>query len=115
MGAWQRFWATAIIWGSVAAITIVLFDLQANNLPRPFSEMVLLALVLLIMGGAVSATRAVWRAVREIAAQEKAAHATKSKRSHTRRVERLIDALDEEDVYDLEALLQDHDREQQHN
>jgi hypothetical protein len=112
MGAWQRFWATVVIWAGVTATTIVLFAMQSSHTPRPFSEPMLLALVFIIIAGAVSATRAVWRAVREIAAQEKAAYATKAKRSHTRRIERLVNALDEDDVYDLEALLRE--RKQSH-
>jgi hypothetical protein len=51
--------------------------------------------------------------VRETTSGDEAAHAAKAKRSHTRRVARLIDSLDDEDVYDLEALLADREHEQE--
>ncbi len=114
MSAWQRFWATAVIWTGVTVTTITLFSIQSSQTPRPFSEPMIFALVLMIIAGAVGATRAVWQAVREVSAQERAAHAAKAKRSHWGRIERLIDSLDldEDDVYDLETLLRD--REQRH-
>jgi hypothetical protein len=113
MGAWQRFWATAAIWAGVTVTTIALFAIQSAQTPTPFSEPMLFGLVLVLLGAAVAGTRAVWQVVRETAAYDKAVRATKAKRSHTRRVARLIDELDDEDVYDLEALLVDREREQQ--
>jgi hypothetical protein len=114
MGAWQRFWATAAIWAGVTVTTIVLFAMQSARSTAAFSEPMLFGLVLVILGAAVAGTRAVWQAVRETAARDEATHAAKAKRSHTRRVERLIDSLDDEDMYDLEALLADREREQEH-
>lgn len=112
MGAWQRFFATAAIWAGVTVISIVLFALQSTQHPHPFSEPMVFALVFIIIGGAVGATRFVWQAVREISAQDRAAQAAKAKRSHSHRVERLIDSLDDDAVYDLEVLLRDREREQ---
>jgi hypothetical protein len=110
MGAWQRFLATAAIWAGTTTIIVTLFAMQSAQSLRPFSEPMLFALVVVIIAGAVSATRAVWQAVREIAAQEKAASTAKAKRSHRNRIERLIESLDDEDIYDLETLLQNREQ-----
>ncbi len=75
--------------------------------------LIILAIVLCLTVGVTRSTRAVWLAP----GAEPDEHTFKLKRSDPRRIERLIETLDDDDIYDLETLLlaREQDTDQRHH
>jgi cell division protein FtsX len=99
MSARDRLFATISIWVTFMIMSIVLFDKATGQYPSNISALTLIVIMVLICLAAVSGTFAVWRHwSREDPCE-------KQKRSQSRRVARLVEKLDDDDMRDLEALL----------
>lgn len=106
----MRLIATTIIWGafiSVAGITL-------SNNAGPAANMnggEIVALMAIFMSGAVAMTYAVWHNGFNVGHSGNHAGRGKAKRTYPDRVDRLIEDLDDDTIYELEALLLARDRE----
>jgi hypothetical protein len=102
-----RLLATLIIWGAFTVIVGIIGGLlAASNAEFTGVDIVVLLIILLSLMALVgSSMQAVWGAGSGSAADDEAARLAKAKRSGSRRVERLIEQLDDDEIYDLEALL----------
>lgn len=99
MGARDRLLATVAIWTAFMVTAIVLFDKATGQFSRPISEWSLIAIMALISGAACVGTYAVWHSALRDEGREK------QKRVQSRRIARLVETLDEDEIHDLETLL----------
>jgi hypothetical protein len=99
MSARDRLLATVAIWTAFMVTAIVLLDRATGQSFRPMSEWSLITITALIAGAACAGTYAVWHSALREEGREK------QKRTQSRRVARLVETLDEDEIHDLEALL----------
>jgi len=97
MGARDRLLATAVIWGTFMVTSIVLFDRATSHSPGRISALTLIAVMALIALAAVFGTFAVWRF------WSREDDCEKQKRAQLRRIARLADRLDDDDLLELDA------------
>ena len=111
----MRLIATTIIWGVFAAIAgVILTGPTGPSAAMNGGELV--ALMTIFMIGVIAVTYAVWHNGFNLGRAEPHNTAadrprSKYKRTHDDRVGRLIDDLDDDEIYELEALLLARDRE----
>ena len=105
-----RLLATLIIWGAFTIIIGIIGGLLAASHAtlNGVDTIVLLIIVLSLMALVGTSMQAVWTATTNSANQDDDARLAKAKRVGSRRVERLIEQLDDDEIYDLEALLLSH-------
>lgn len=112
----MRLIATVSIWGAFAAVAGV----ALTGVTGPVSNMnggEIVALMAVLMTGVIAITYAVWHSGFSVGRAENNASLrsipsrSKSKRMHEDRVGRLIDDLDDDEIYELETLLLARDRE----
>jgi hypothetical protein len=99
----SRFFATLVIWIGFTIITATI----GTSATGPFatdSGAAVFGVVLVLALSAMISTLAVWLG-RGGAVQEDSSHVAKAKRQSRDRIERLVASLDDDDVYELEALL----------
>lgn len=105
-----RIIATTIIWSVFLAVVGV----SLTGVTGPISQMnggEVVALMTVLMAGAVAMTYAIWHSgFQREHADDYAARLSKSKRARPDRISRLIDDLEDEEIYELEALLLDRER-----
>jgi hypothetical protein len=102
-----RLLATLIIWGAFTVIIGIIGGLltASHATLDGVDTIVLLIIILSLMALVGSSTQAVWTAKTGSADDDEAVRLAKAKRTGSRRVERLIEQLDDDEIYDLEALL----------
>ena len=102
-----RLLATLIIWGAFTIIIGIIGGLLAASHAtlNGVDTIVLLIIVLSLMALVGTSMQAVWTAKTNSVDLSDAARLAKAKRAGSRRVERLIEQLDDDEIYDLEALL----------
>lgn len=93
MGARDRLFATVVIWGTFMITSIVLFERATSRI----SALTLIVMMALIVLAAVSGTFAVWRF------WSREEDCEKQKRAQIRRIARLAERLDEEELLELAA------------
>lgn len=98
-----RIVATLLIWSCFTAITIALLTSVTGAIARA-SGVELFGIVLVIALAAAISTAAVWTGTPGYTGGADRALA-KAKRRRPRRAEDLLDSLDDEEIYELEALL----------
>lgn len=105
-----RIMATTIIWGVFLAVVGV----SLTGVTGPISQMnggEVVALITVLMAGAVAMTYAIWHSgFHSGQGDDYAGRLAKSKRARPDRISRLIDDLEDEEIYELEALLLDRER-----
>ncbi len=97
MGARDRLFATVVIWGTFMITSIVLFDRATSHNPGRISALTLIVIMALIALAAVFGTFAVWRF------WSREEHCEKQKRAQSRRIARLVERLDDDELLELEA------------
>jgi hypothetical protein len=97
MGARDRLFATVVIWGTFMITSIVLFDRATGHSPSRISAFTLIVIVALIALAAVSGTFAVWRF------WSREDDCDKQKRAQIRRIARLAERLEDDELLELEA------------
>jgi hypothetical protein len=102
MGARDRLFATMVIWLTFMITSIVLFDKGSGHSPGGISAITLIVIMAFISLAAVFGTFAVWRF------WPREEDCEKQKRSQSRRIARLVEKLDDDDMHDLKALLAAH-------
>lgn len=104
----SRLIATTVIWIAFAIMTSTLLTSVTGAVAKA-GDAALFGIVLVLTIGAITGTLAIWTTGGSSAnaTQTAAAHAelAKRKRANRERIERLIDGMDDDDIYDLEALL----------
>jgi hypothetical protein len=99
-----RLWATLIIW----IIFAILSGTVLTSVTGPIataSENTLFNIIALFAATAGISTAAVWFGGWQVSRAETEARRAKTKRQMPSRVRRLIDDLEEDEIYELEALL----------
>ncbi len=102
MQAWPRVWATIAIWTALMVILgvfLTLADMSYIGGGNATTIVITLALT------AALSTWAVWIRAGGTTVQSEQHDLSKAKRLDPRRVERLIEALDEDEIVELETLL----------
>ena len=101
-----RLIATIVIWGAftivVGVMGLILLAVHGNI--DWYSGAALFAIAWLLIKLVRVSTQTVW-GVEPEAAADRPSRSAKAKRLGSRRVERLIASLDDDEIYDLEALL----------
>jgi flagellar motor component MotA len=105
-----RLLATLIIWGGFTIVIGIIGGLLATSDATIDlgGAIIVLIIVLSLMALVGTSMQAVWNAPSGSTADDEAARLAKAKRTGSRRVERLIEQLDDNEIYDLEALLLSH-------
>jgi flagellar motor component MotA len=105
-----RLLATLIIWGAFTIIIGIIGGLLAtsNTTIDLAGAIIVLIIILSLMALVGTSMQAVWGAQPGGAEDDESARLAKAKRTGSRRVERLIEQLDDDEIYDLEALLLSH-------
>jgi uncharacterized membrane protein YhiD involved in acid resistance len=99
----SRFAATLVIWIGFTIITSTI----GTSAVGPFahdSSVAVFGVILVLALTAMISTLAVWLG-RSDSGQEESSRVAKAKRQSRDRIERLVESLDDDDVYELEALL----------
>ncbi|MBN2305897.1 MAG: hypothetical protein JXQ72_15545 [Anaerolineae bacterium] len=109
-----RVAATLILWIAFTIMFLAIVEVlnSAEEVSMGASAMSVVVL-LSILTAVTQSTRAVWGGNSQGKVDESRASRAKTKRQTPSRVERLIEALDDDEIYDLEALLlarEDQDR-----
>ena len=99
----SRVGATCGIWGAMTAIIIAMLTSAAGPIASADGS-VLFGIVFVLAIAATITTLALWTLGNRTAPVQRTRMA-KSKRSRQDRMARLVESLDDEDIYDLEALL----------
>lgn len=101
----MRLAATFIVWAAFTFIVAIFAAMiaAANYSVTTGGGIILMIVFLALMITVSNATRAIWTGQAESDALEN--RRAKAKRRYRGRVERLLDDLDDEEVYDLQALL----------
>lgn len=103
-----RLITTGIIWTAFTIIMgIIAAAVSTSDSISDLGGLIIMVIVLSLTIGVTLSTRAVWRAPANDADEQ----TFKLKRNDPRRIERLIDNLDDDDIYDLETLLLARERE----
>jgi hypothetical protein len=102
----ERMQSTIAIWAAFAAIMItIIAALAITGVELALGESILLVVVIVLLAATVvSSTQAVWGS-KEGEADRHEARLAKPKRAARSRVERLVEMLDDDEIYDLETLL----------
>jgi hypothetical protein len=105
-----RLLATLIIWGGFTIIVGIIGGLLAtSDSTIDLGGAIIVLIVILSLTALVGTSmQAVWGAHSGSADEDESARLAKTKRTGSRRVERLIDSLDDDEIYDLETLLLSH-------
>lgn len=100
----SRLWATVVVWTALTIMFgIVGALLYVSNDVDVWGGILVLIIVGILIESAVKATQAIWGAAEP---EEDAARSlAKAKRTRQDRIERLVESLDDDEIYDLEALL----------
>jgi hypothetical protein len=99
----ERGCATLIIWVMFTILVGVVLTSATSAVVMAGSGVAVVMVTLVLAMAAVISTVAVWFGGREQV--ESRPHLTKSKRSQRERIARLVDSLDDDDIYELETLL----------
>jgi hypothetical protein len=102
-----RMVTTAVIWTAFTIIMGIIAAVLAIT-GAELDEVGIIALLVVIIGLMVTvanSTMAIWGFKSDEKAESEEAHRAKSKRTGQNRIARLIEELDDEEIYDLEALL----------
>ncbi|MBN1680245.1 MAG: hypothetical protein JW966_08125 [Anaerolineae bacterium] len=105
MNSLARLGATMTIWIAFAAVTATLIQERTGYGGSRISEATLLLVTALIAYAAVKGTQAVWQQESEPIRRQLPLNMAKAKHGNHDRVARLVEALEEDELYDLEALL----------
>jgi len=97
-----RLGATLIIWLAFTVTMAVLLTTPTGAIAEADGATVF-GIVLIMAVAALVSTVAVWAATRDKGAELQSR--SKAKRSGGSRIERLVETLDDDEIYDLEALL----------
>lgn len=116
-----RLITTVIIWGAFVPVVGVILSSPAGGAIERMNGGEIIALVAILTAGAVAMTYAVWHSGfqrgqfgdYQRAQSSEPANRSKTKRSPQDRVERLVDALDDDEIYELESLLLAREQEMQ--
>jgi hypothetical protein len=102
-----RLLATLIIWGGFTIVIGIIGGLLATSDTTIDlgGAIIVLIIVLSLMALVGMSMQAVWGVQSSSAEDDESARLAKAKRTGSRRVERLIESLDDDEIYDLEALL----------
>jgi flagellar motor component MotA len=102
-----RLLATLIIWGGFTIIIGIIGGLLATSDTTIDlgGAIIVLIILLSLMALVGTSMQAVWSAQPGRADEDESARLAKAKRTGSRRVERLIESLDDDEIYDLETLL----------
>lgn len=108
MNDYVRLIATGIIWTAFTLIMgFIVAMVSTTGMLTDIKGTIIFTIVLVVAVSATLSTRAVWHA----SGAESDEQTFKLKRSDPRRIERLIEKLDDDDIYDLETLLLARERE----
>jgi hypothetical protein len=99
----SRFAATLVIWIGFTIITSTIGTSSVGPFAHDSGAAVFGVILVLALTAMIS-TLAVWLGMGGTA-QEESSHVAKAKRQSRDRIERLVASLDDDDVYELEALL----------
>ena len=111
-----RLIATTIIWGAFIAVTGVTMSTATGPVSR-MNGGEIIGLMAVLMLGAMATTYAVWHSGFQrghINDTHSAQTAGKAKRSRHDRIARLLAELEDDEVYDLEALILAREEEARH-
>jgi 4-hydroxybenzoate polyprenyltransferase len=101
-----RLLATLVIWSAFTIIMGIIAAVVATGDELDWVGAVFLLIILLTLMVIVgTSTQAIWGAKQDDSADDEERRLAKAKRIGSRRVERLIEQLDDDEIYDLEALL----------
>ncbi len=103
----MRLAATVIIWIAftlMMALIAAAVIITGTIIEGPMA-VVILAIMLMLTVAVTSSTRAIWQSSAQAERPGGSRVRAKQKHRDPRRIERLIEDLDDDDVYDLEALL----------
>lgn len=107
----MRAMATLVIWIGFTTITAIVLTSATGPLAHS-NGAALFGIVLVLAITALCSTLAVWLGGREGTSQaQEIARSAKAKRTGRDRIERLVEALDDDEVYELEALLLSRDQD----
>lgn len=113
----MRVAATVIIW--IAFTVIVAVMAAAITITQPIVDgsiaVMVLAIMLMLTVAVISSMRAVWQGNSQKNQPAESRGSGKLKHRDPRRIERLIETLDDDEVYDLEALLLAREQEAEHH
>lgn len=101
-----RFWSTVVVW--VAFTLIILAAIVAMSLAAvPEGAIVPILFGMMVLAGmAAASTYGIWQGAKPSQEQRRAeTQAGKAKRTSQERIERLVEALDEDEIVELETLL----------
>ncbi len=105
-----RIGATLLVWAMFTAIVIALMTSATGAITNASGSEAFGIIVAIAAATAIS-TAAIWSGSRSDEDDESMSRSlAKSKRRRARRAEDILDALDDEEVYDLEALLLSRER-----
>lgn len=99
-----RMIATAVIWIATIAAVITLLTSPTGAIAEADGATAFGIVLVLAIAAALS-TLPIWLSAREPRPQARAIPVAKAKRHQQDRIERLVEALDDDDIYELEALL----------
>lgn len=110
-----RVYATLIIWVTFGVMTLALFTIPSSVFNNA-SAGVLLGVLIVLAIAATTGTMAAWDALDGSSSTEvhSVSSSAKEKRSLQNRMTRLVDDLDDDEIYELEALLLDRENAAQH-
>jgi cobalamin biosynthesis protein CobD/CbiB len=101
-----RLQATLVIWGAFTIIMGIIAAVVAAGDELDWAGGVfLLIIVTTLMVIVGTSTQSVWDAKQDDSEDDETRRVAKAKRTGSRRVERLIEQLDDDEIYDLETLL----------
>jgi hypothetical protein len=111
----MRLIATVIIWGAMVPVIGIILGTTSGPASR-MNGGEIIGLIAIFMAGAIAMTYAVWHSGFNIGRAEDYGASSrerlgKSKRAGRDRVEHLIDDLEDDEIYRLEELLLDRDKE----
>ena len=102
MSGSTRLAGTLIIWLSFTTILGIMGAVISDSTLDTAISGVVFAIILVLTIGVTISTRAIWQSE---SAPEREMPVAKAKRVQRDRIERLIDALDDDDLYELQARL----------
>ncbi|NDJ79375.1 MAG: hypothetical protein GYB65_24255 [Chloroflexi bacterium] len=99
-----RVLTTIVIWSAFAFMTVMALTMPTGAVANADGDTILSITAILAAAASISTT-AIWVSGREERPSGRAQSFAKAKRRDRNRAERLIEKLDDDDIYDLEALL----------
>ncbi|MBN1965854.1 MAG: hypothetical protein JW910_14475 [Anaerolineae bacterium] len=112
----SRLAATLVIWIAFAALTGTLLTSPTGAVANTTNSGALFGIVLVLAVAATVSTGAIWASGRQRGESTESRFA-KAKRARPRRIEDLVNSLEDDEVYELESLLlarDDEARKHQH-